>query len=128
MIDRERIEFGRRLRELRGEQSQADFATRTGINHTSYGLYERGARSPDLDFLIRLHKATGASLDWLAGIRPAQDLSLNVLRSVVMVVEEETPNIDPESKAKLIFRLYSDRIKGQTLGTEADSPKVNKAS
>jgi transcriptional regulator with XRE-family HTH domain len=66
-------ELGKRLRFLRGEQTQQEFAARLGTDKNTIGRYERGERLPDSAFLCRLHRLSGVSLDWLLtgyGSRP----------------------------------------------------------
>lgn len=58
-------ELGERLRAVRGDLSQIDFATRLGADKNTVGRYERGERQPDSDYLVRIHSEFGISLDWL---------------------------------------------------------------
>jgi transcriptional regulator with XRE-family HTH domain len=110
-----KAEIGQRLRELRGNESQADFARRLKADKNTIGNYERGDRSPDLDFLIRLKEVTGVSLDWLATgegeARISEPLNAEALRAIISAIEQETTDISVDTKVKLILRLYRDRIK-----------------
>jgi transcriptional regulator with XRE-family HTH domain len=123
--------FGQRLRQTRGSRTQAVFAALLGIDPKTLGLYERGERWPDMSLLIRLKEIATVDLNWLAlGVHEVSgQINTSVLLAVIQAIEEETPEIDPQSKAKLISRLYSDRIKVHSLGIEADPlPRKNHAS
>ena len=61
------MEFSRALRKVRKNMgiTQAEMANRLGVARASLSLYEAGKQTPDLAFLDRLHKVTGAPLDYL---------------------------------------------------------------
>lgn len=121
-------EVGQRLAEARKGQTQAVFAARLGIDTKTLGFYERGIRPPPLETLIRVQQLTGISLDWIAtGTEQAGGpIDVDIIRQVIQVVEEETPEIDATSKARLISRLYNDRIKAHSIGIEADAGRRGK--
>ncbi len=110
---------------MRGPRTQAVFAALLGIDPKTLGLYERGERWPDMALLIRLKAIAAVDLNWLAtGIHETSgQLDSAILLAVVEAIEQETPEINPQAKAKLISRLYSDRIKAHSLGIEADSAR-----
>jgi transcriptional regulator with XRE-family HTH domain len=122
--------IGERLKAVRAGLSQAAFAAMTGVNATSYGMYERDERSPDFAWLARLKRATGVSLDWLATGEGEMrgtaggGIDAQLLAQIVEAVEETTPPIDAASKSRLIARLYADRIKTRTEAAEAASSKA----
>ncbi len=59
------VEIGKRLKELRGDKNQRDFAeNELGIAPNTLGKYERGERLPDGLVLLRL-AAMGVNLHWL---------------------------------------------------------------
>lgn len=60
--------FPSRLRQLRGNISQSDFAARTGIKQTTLSAYERGKSDPTASNILLICLATGASADWLLGL------------------------------------------------------------
>lgn len=73
--------FVERLKELRGERTQADFAQLTGISLRALANYEQGERLPKVDVVAAICARMGASADWLlfgddlrhvAGKTPAQ--------------------------------------------------------
>lgn len=62
--------FNTRLKMIREELgiSQNEFSKRLGISRVSLTHYEAGDRTPDIDFLKRLHQETGVSLYYLLGL------------------------------------------------------------
>ena len=56
-----------RLRELRGSQSQTEFANALGMKYQQYARYEKGENSPSADILLRICQAHEVSADWLIG-------------------------------------------------------------
>lgn len=56
-----------RLRELRGTQSQTEFANALGMKYQQYARYEKGENSPSADILLRICQAHEVSADWLIG-------------------------------------------------------------
>lgn len=58
-----------RLKELRGERSQAAFARELGITQQRYANYESGIREPDLTTLCRIAALTTGSVDQLLGLK-----------------------------------------------------------
>ena len=59
------IEIGKRLRFLRENITQKDFAYKLGISHWAYRLYETGERQPPATLLGIIAKLYGTSIDWL---------------------------------------------------------------
>lgn len=57
--------IGERIRQTRGDMSQAEFASKIGVNKTLLGKYERGESIPGGEFLSQLRDILGISLDWL---------------------------------------------------------------
>ena len=73
-----------RLRQLRGEMSQTEFARRTGIKQSAYSNYERGAREISLSTAHRIAQALSVDLAWLLVGVPSEAMlrSLSVADSV----------------------------------------------
>ena len=113
MDEKRKREIGQRLREARGNASLLTFSAQVGSNKTSWANYESGKQAPDLHLLIRVQALTGISLDWLATGegKPSAPIDAEALTGIVRAIEAETPNIDADSKAKLILRFYEDRQK-----------------
>lgn len=60
-----------RLRTIRGQLGQKEFAKRIGSSQTGVSAYEKGQRKPDYETLIRVSQEFGVTLDWLLlGIGP----------------------------------------------------------
>lgn len=57
-----------RLRELRGVESQADFAAKIGVKQTSYSSWERGIKDPLAQTIVLIANTLGVSADWLLGL------------------------------------------------------------
>lgn len=60
--------FAKRLLEVRGDMSQAEFAQRLGVSRGSIGLYEQGKRLPDIEVLRNIAEQFNVSCDWLVGL------------------------------------------------------------
>lgn len=54
-----------RLRIIRGQLGQKEFAKRIGSSQTGVSAYEKGQRKPDYETLIRVSQEFGVTLDWL---------------------------------------------------------------
>lgn len=61
--------FATRLKELRGTESQASFATAIDLNRVQYAKYESGANSPSVEVLERICRVHACSADWLLGLK-----------------------------------------------------------
>jgi transcriptional regulator with XRE-family HTH domain len=57
--------LGRRLKALRGKQSQAALANLLGISQEEISRFESGNRVPGVPLLIRLAEVYRVTLDWL---------------------------------------------------------------
>lgn len=58
-------DIGGRMRQLRGEQTQQQFAELLGIGRTTLINYEANTRVPDAELLIKLHILYGTQPLWL---------------------------------------------------------------
>lgn len=70
--------FSERLRKLRESLnlSQNEFSKQLGVSRVSLTHYEAGDRTPDIDFLSRLHQYTGVSVYYLLGLTDSKDDTL----------------------------------------------------
>lgn len=57
--------LAQRLRLLRGDTPQRDFANNINISQSSYSVYEKGHRVPDALTLNRICEETGVTPEWL---------------------------------------------------------------
>ena len=60
--------FRSRLRELRGDVSQEDFALKIGTKQTTLSNWERGFREPNFNGLVLISTSCEVSADWLLGL------------------------------------------------------------
>lgn len=120
--------IGERMKLAREKVSlkQEDMARLVGVHPGTYGHYERGGRAADFDTMIILAECAGVSLDWLATGEEAVTgpLDVGVLREVVQGVLEAAPELQPETQARLIARLYSDRMKALDSGRKSDDNPI----
>ena len=56
---------GLRIRQLRGQTSQEEFAKELGISQAQLSKYELAQTAPPLGVLITLRELRGMSVDWL---------------------------------------------------------------
>ncbi len=63
-----KINFASRLRSLRGDVSQTDFACKLGTKQTTYSSWERGIKEPPLNVIIMIARLFGVTSDWLLGL------------------------------------------------------------
>jgi len=66
LTDDEIAGLGARIREARGEMSQTALGEQIGVGQAYVSRLESGARAPGLAVLIRIARATGQPLGWLA--------------------------------------------------------------
>lgn len=64
--------FGERLRELRGQLSQEDFAHKIGTKQTTLSSWERNKTQPDFEWLGIISSRLHVSVDWLLGLAKNQ--------------------------------------------------------
>jgi|GEM_PF-4139744 len=75
-LSEEFVDVGRRIRELRGTFTQAEFAERLGVDRKSVVGWESGKRLPDGATLLRFVAEFGADLNYLlTGAKGAPSLS-----------------------------------------------------
>jgi transcriptional regulator with XRE-family HTH domain len=70
----ERNRIGERLKLARGTTSQGEYSKLLGVTTNTIGRYERGERTPDVDFISAICKETGVNPRWLIlGEEPMYD-------------------------------------------------------
>lgn len=82
--------LGEELRRLRGRATIDELSTRLGTSKNTLGGYERGDRSPDVDFLISFADETGADLSHLLECRVLDSPNAPISRAVVEYLAETT--------------------------------------
>ena len=82
--------FSERLRKLRESLnlSQNEFSKQLGVSRVSLTHYEAGDRTPDIDFLCRLHQYTGVSVYYLLGLTDSKDDTLATAQRNTGLCEE----------------------------------------
>jgi len=65
--------FQERFNLLRGNLTQAEFATKIGISRPTVGFYENGERIPDGHVLKLIAAKCKVSIDWLLGMTDVKD-------------------------------------------------------
>ena len=66
------LDIGNRLKELRKNISQKEFANKIGIHINTYQRYESGERMPPERVLSRVAEICGKAVDYLLGREPLQ--------------------------------------------------------
>jgi transcriptional regulator with XRE-family HTH domain len=117
-----------RIKELRGEMRQEDFAARLGLKKNTIGRFERGEQKPGFDDLQTiLSEFPDISPSWLlSGEGPmtrsavgGSELSVDkqVLWEVIVRVERIFARLSkpwpPEKKAELIVLLHDEIMEGE---------------
>lgn len=95
--------LGERIRLVRGEHSQREFAKMVEVSQSSYSVYEQGQRAPDALTLRRICEATKVNPEWLLmGIGPMYKDGLSgpndrrASREPEKANSQHTENIDSE--------------------------------
>ena len=66
-----------RLRELRGNSSQAEMASSIGIPQQAWARYEKGIVSPNASTIESICRSHACSADWLLGLKDSAALSVH---------------------------------------------------
>ncbi|MCB1470843.1 MAG: helix-turn-helix domain-containing protein [Rhizobiaceae bacterium] len=74
-------EIGERLKSLHPGVSRLQFAKELGVSDSTLGNYERGDRTPDVEFLVRLRERFGIDIHWLLTGEEKQGSTQLVVRS-----------------------------------------------
>ena len=67
-----------RLRELRGNASQSEFAAKIGVKQTSYSSWERGVKDPAARTVAQISSTFRVSADWLLGLSDNREGGANM--------------------------------------------------
>ena len=105
--------FGNRLKELRGETSQADLAADLELKQTTLSNYEHGRNEPNFETLQKLCSHFGVNLEWLVlgtgpmysgfaleGDQVACHAELTVLKERISMLEQQIAAKDEALAAK----------------------------
>lgn len=94
------FDIGERLKKLRGNLSQREFAKKIGLPHKTYQRYEYGEGIPKAQALYKIAEKESVSVDWLytGKLRGLEQKILNkemgIPFSVQTVDREEIRNVD----------------------------------
>ncbi len=72
-------ELGQRLKYLRGERSQEDFARKLGLTRSALANYETGRTKPKLSVLREISRKLGLSEDFLLSGQVRNEYELNLV-------------------------------------------------
>lgn len=75
--------FCEKLRELRGNNSQQEFAKRIGVPQTSYSAWERGVKEPSFSAIKKLCEVCAIPPEWLLGIDDVNPKGITATNSAV---------------------------------------------
>lgn len=114
--------FPTRLKALRGDMKQAEFARRIGLPQNSYNRYESGERVPDIDVLSQMASRLNVSSDWLLGL--AEDHPAPERREITPPTSSVPPSRKiPETRIHEAASPYCPFCgsKDQTIASQAES-------
>lgn len=86
--------FAKRVKELRGEMTQGQFAEKLGISRPTVGLYESGARIPDAEVLRDIVEKCNVSADWLLGCETKVSDTPYLATAIEAVIAERRRQIE----------------------------------
>jgi len=111
------MSLGDRLKIIRGEIQQDEFAKYFNIHKNTYARYERNEAKPNTEFIKQLCLKFNVDVEWLifgdktVKIRTPNNIDISMLEEAIVLVEisqANTPNpVKPEYKAKMIIDTYT---------------------
>lgn len=91
------FEVGRRIAEVRGGLSQAEFAGRLGVDRKSVNRWEAGERLPDGQSLLKLLTEFGVDLNYiLTGQGTSELAALNAIEAALIDNYRHAPQVQRE--------------------------------
>jgi len=121
-MDRDKYlgEIGERLKLARKKQNvrREEIASRIGIHPGTYGLYERGKRSPSAETIMIFCEFLSLNYTWLFSGKGPMNLAdgaginlgllASVIREVELFIEQNSLSFNSAKKAEFISILYED--------------------
>lgn len=118
--------LGKRLKELRGKETQEKIATKLGISRARYSHYENEHVQPDNDLLQKIADLHGVSIDYLFGRTsdPKRVLKEQSRRLIDMIdldlTDEEIMSkmdlyVDGQIVEQQEVRIFIDLVRGSRL-------------
>jgi transcriptional regulator with XRE-family HTH domain len=104
--------LGDRLKILRKNLSQAEFASKLGLKQQTYANWENGQREPDLEKVKNIAIQIGVTTDWLLGMDDAKppDKSIESERPSDLISIIKTMADTIKSQQETIAELKSNRV------------------
>lgn len=92
------MEFSERLKDLRKQSglTQVDVAGRLGISQQAYASWERGAKKPTQDNLVKIAQILNVSVDYLVGNLEEQSDELD---NIELLFRMNSKGLTDEEKA-----------------------------
>lgn len=103
---------GQRIRQLRGDLTQAEFAERIGITQAMIWNYENGMQMPKANALFRIAQYSGTSIEWLLTGKTAKRGHVLSTKDHINMAAQACRKIgDPEVKEfnMMMELLFKDR-------------------
>lgn len=138
-------QLGERIRQVRGEMTQAEFADRLDVDRKTVVRWEAGERAPDGSSLINMVRLFNLDANWLIngeGLTPTQRLTLEEravldayraapksLRSAVLaVLQVEPPRVLRDETERKAPQTAKPQTKSEkiTVGQYSESAITNK--
>ena len=86
------IAIGQRLREVRGDASQTEFADQLGVTYKTISNNEIGKRVPDVEFIHKLIEERDIDPAWLISgrrsVESVNDLNLELLKDLRITLDQ----------------------------------------
>jgi len=120
--------IGGRIRQLRGDLSQVEFAAKLGVHKDLIGKYERGLSIPGGEILAKMRDVLGVSIDWLvtgweppphweaddetylAKMKIDEELNARVVDGIARLYKELNIGLAPMDLGRLAARMYADVV------------------
>ncbi|MCI1930405.1 MAG: helix-turn-helix domain-containing protein [Clostridia bacterium] len=95
-----RIEFSKRLKELREELGMTQKAFSSSVQSTpaTISAYENATKNPSLDIIMNISKKYNVSLDWLCGLSNEKNVSKKIVTYSdvvrILILLESNPELE----------------------------------
>ena len=117
-----------RLRELRGDVSQNEFARKIGVKQQSYNLWEAGKTDPSSSSLRLIATICNVTSDWLLGLsenRQGVEKGFTVAENGTLVNGSNNQNIGVKNGAGEVGGDLSERVRALEKAVEEIYRKIN---
>ena len=122
--------IGERIRELRGNESQAQWESRFGVTRNTIRRYESGKNPPDTDFITALCEAYNVNAHWLVtgkGQKYLNDTQETPASIAPPAIDKPAPSLPSEdlglgASVELLAKIYNS---GNTVLIRAIAANLN---